>query len=44
MDLVNDFEKNDINYSPLAFIYHLTFSKQKNGNKQSAIKILKSLY
>jgi hypothetical protein len=44
MKLVDEFKNININYSSLAFIYHLSFSKQKNGTKQDAIKILESLY
>lgn len=44
MKLVDEFKNININYSSLAFIYHLSFSKQKNGTKRDAIKILESLY
>lgn len=43
-DLVDKFEKKNINFAPLAFVYHLTFSKQKNGNKQTILDILNNLY
>lgn len=43
-NLVDEFEKKDINYAPLAFLYHLTFSKQKNGTKNTALNILNNLY
>lgn len=43
-NLVDEFEKRDINYAPLAFLYHLTFSKQKNGTKATALNILNNLY
>lgn len=42
--IADDFKRLKVNYSPLAFLYHLTFSKQKNGNKQDAIEILKEIY
>jgi hypothetical protein len=41
---VDEFEQKDINYAPLAFLYHLTFSKQKNGTKNTALNILNNLY
>lgn len=44
LNLVDEFEKRDINYSPLAFLYHLTFSQQKNGTKATALNILNDLY
>lgn len=44
LKLVDEFEKRDINYSPLAFLYHLSFSKQKNGTIKTALNILNNLY
>lgn len=42
MKLIEQFKKQKINYAPLTFIYHFVFSKQKNGNKQTALNILNS--
>ena len=37
-------EDPGFNDTAMPFIYHLAFSKQQNGNKQDAIKILKDIY
>lgn len=42
--MADDFKRLKVNYSPLAFLYHLTFSDQKNGNKNDAVKILNEIY
>jgi hypothetical protein len=41
--LSQKFKRTGLNYASLALIYHLAFSKQKNGNKYDAMKILKDL-
>lgn len=41
---INKIKSFGYNYIALMFLYHLSFSKQKNGRKSDAVKILKSFY